>query len=99
MIRGRKLMQNCPHIEIGIANFLLEGLGISRTKHVKNTVRDVRGTILPVGNFNRGGRNFSANYPCKMIRKKTRLRSVAAPKIYQRELWVGIVLEHHQILL
>ncbi len=92
-------MQHRPHVDIGVADFLVEGLGITRTKNIKNTVRDVRGSILRVGNRNCRGRDLSANHPCKMIRKKARLRSVATPQVNQRELWVYMVLEQHQILL
>ena len=74
-------MQHRPHVQIGITNFLVEGLSVIRAKHIKNTVRDVGGSILRSGNLNCGGRNFSTNHPCKMIRKETRLRAVATPQI------------------
>lgn len=74
-------MQHPPHIDIRVANFHVEGLGIIRKKHIKNPVRDVGGSIRRSGNLNGSGRNFSAQYLWKMIRKKTRLRSVATPQI------------------
>ena len=99
MILMRKLMQYRPHIEIRIANLLVKGLGILRTQHIKGTVRDIGSGILRSGNFNRGGRNFSAYHLCEMIRKKARLRSIAAPQVNQRKSWVGIVLKPLYILL
>lgn len=92
-------MQHRSHVEIGIANFLMEDLGILRAQHVKHTVRDIGRTILRSGNLNRCRGNFSANYLGKMICKKARLCAVTTTQIKQRKLWVCIALKEPQILL
>ena len=80
-------------LAIRIANFLVESLGITRTKYIEMTVGDIGGTILRSGNFDGRGRDFSAHHLRKMFRKKTSLCAVATPQINQRELGIGITLE------